>query len=548
METVNTLSDVKEVFVRKASGLVRTFSARDVIVFNMMFASTGFIASYSLGTSAVAYPGGDLVIAMLIWMLPTIFVGIMYVLMSTAMPRSGGDYVWNSRILHPIIGFVANFGVVIYHLWSGGYWVLLLGTTALPPFLWGLGIQLNNPALFDLAYTLSDPLGGALFLGIICLIILTLIVVFLKPKNVMRIQAGMVILGFIAIALTVGILLATPNSAFISGFNDFAATFGFEGDYYAHTLAIGAADGMVGIPITAWAILGTAPGFAAYTWWFVSASSYMSGEIKKIKRSTTIGVIGSVIFQSLTAVIMTLAIYTSAGKDFVHSIFDLFYVQVAEYWIWPVYPYPEAFASILVSDVLLKSIIFIGFLCWSLSLTMPALMIASRCIFSWGFDRLMPSWLTDINPKHNLPLKAIAVSFVIALVGLIGFSIWPVFYASIWGSFVVTIMVLLVGISAVLFPYTKKQIYEASPISKYKYAGVPLLSICGIVTVLSAGITAGVILFDPMYTWASIENTYFQVLVSAVWITAIVIYLVARAYRKSKGMNIDLAYKEIPPE
>jgi amino acid permease len=109
-------------------------------------------------------------------------------------------------------------------------------------------------------------------------------------------------------------------------------------------------------------------------------------------------------------------------------------------------------------------------------------------------------------------------------------------------------MVLFVGISAVLFPYTKKQIYEASPISKYKVAGVPLLSICGLVTIISAGITAGFILFDPMYTWASIENSYFQTLVLGVWISGIAVYLIARAYRKSKGMNIDLAYKEIPPE
>src|SRR6266852_544010 len=77
------------------------------------------------------FPGGDAVIATLVTTVVTAFTFIsVYSKFSAAMPRSGGDYVFVSRALHPFLGWLLAWsqGIWLIFFWVGfGGWFMAVG-------------------------------------------------------------------------------------------------------------------------------------------------------------------------------------------------------------------------------------------------------------------------------------------------------------------------------------------------------------------------------------------------------------------------------------
>ena len=53
-------------------------------------------------------PNADIPVTTFLGLLIVLMVGFVYWMLSTSMPRTGGDYVWVSRILHPFVGFLES--------------------------------------------------------------------------------------------------------------------------------------------------------------------------------------------------------------------------------------------------------------------------------------------------------------------------------------------------------------------------------------------------------------------------------------------------------
>ena len=101
MSTAKTRGE-QELFVRNSTGLVRQASAFDAMVFNAVFsAPVGATLAWGVFFALSVFPGADLVTATLISFAINAPVVIMMALMASSMPRTGGDYVWVSRILSP---------------------------------------------------------------------------------------------------------------------------------------------------------------------------------------------------------------------------------------------------------------------------------------------------------------------------------------------------------------------------------------------------------------------------------------------------------------
>jgi len=65
-------------------------------------------------------PGGDLALAVIITTVFMFFGSLAWAFLASIMPRSGGDFIFNSRALHPLLGFLSSFGwVVVNFLWCG---------------------------------------------------------------------------------------------------------------------------------------------------------------------------------------------------------------------------------------------------------------------------------------------------------------------------------------------------------------------------------------------------------------------------------------------
>src|SRR5579875_85356 len=105
-------------YTRKSSGLVREMSLSSNIATAMLFMSPP-LAVLTLTGGPSALPGANPfwtnVVAAVLALAPAALWAYFLVL----MPRSGGDYVFSSRALHPWIGFVANFSFIAWVLIAG---------------------------------------------------------------------------------------------------------------------------------------------------------------------------------------------------------------------------------------------------------------------------------------------------------------------------------------------------------------------------------------------------------------------------------------------
>ncbi len=94
---------MSNLFVRKATGLVRSWSVFDAFIYALFSINLITLGLYSF--SQMYYFGGGLVPALIVSALFIFFEVIVYAALIAVMPRSGGDYVWQSRILGGAVGF-----------------------------------------------------------------------------------------------------------------------------------------------------------------------------------------------------------------------------------------------------------------------------------------------------------------------------------------------------------------------------------------------------------------------------------------------------------
>src|SRR5438105_2449144 len=105
-----------KLFVRQSSGLVRAVSAFDAFVYNLLWLNIGLGVGVTFILAPFLYPGGDIILATLVATAFTAIHVAVWALLAGAMPRSGGDYVFVSRTIHPLIGFVNNWTITILNV------------------------------------------------------------------------------------------------------------------------------------------------------------------------------------------------------------------------------------------------------------------------------------------------------------------------------------------------------------------------------------------------------------------------------------------------
>ena len=105
--------------MRQSSGLVRNVSVTNALFFNVAaFVGVGltlYPIFYSLADVPVwrAGPFSAYGWASIIAGLFCILLALIFSSLTSVMPRSGGDYVFSSRILHPFLGWLESWTLVI---------------------------------------------------------------------------------------------------------------------------------------------------------------------------------------------------------------------------------------------------------------------------------------------------------------------------------------------------------------------------------------------------------------------------------------------------
>jgi amino acid transporter len=203
-------------------------------------------------------------------------------------------------------------------------------------------------------------------------------------------------------------------------------------------------------------------------------------------------------------------------------------------------------ASLLTGSVPLLIIIGVGFILWALMGTPLSTLQATRYMLAWSLDKAVPKQLGDVSDTYHTPIKGILLCAVTGEIAL--FALVQIPQASLLGALLAQIAAfIVVSIAGILFPYRLKKVWESA--GGRRIFGVPAVTLAGIGGVIALGVLLGEFIFNSSIsaTFAvtrtlSLEFMIGVIVLGAIW------YVVAWRLNARKGINMGLAYREIPPE
>src|ERR1700682_5424909 len=538
-------------FLRNATGLVKSWSTFDAFVYS--FWSINLITLGLYGMSYVyTVPDGQLLAGILLFGVLVTFLVITYAMLVSVMPRTGGDYAWQSRVLGGGLGFVLSIP---------GWWVTL--------FLWApiyaniLVVQFFSP----LAYTLGWS-GVATFftsstgIFVSCLIVLAFasIVVTLGMETYARIQKACFWIGLVGLAVVCVLLLVYRPTRFHNAFNRGGTNLcGAPAGAYQATIDA-ASKTFAGSSFGTFSfgpVLLLLPWLAFYLLW-PNWGATLYGEVrgaKDIRKPFWSMFAGLWVTVAMVAVVVLLInktigwnFYQSANAAYWNSLFA---VKDAVAPPVPIWPYPVMFAGFLVDNHIFQALLIIVMGLWFFGWAGTLFLSPTRVIFAAAFDRVLPSWAANISAKRRVPYGALILMIVPSLV-ISAISAWKPDFTSVFldATAVLALTFLATTVAAIILPWRRKDLYDASPIANYKIVGVPMISIVGVIS--------GLFLLFMLYQWSfNPDNLYGTSLQStpnsvkyfvATYVAAIVIYVVARVVRKRQGIDLARIHHEIPVE
>jgi len=533
------------VFVRDATGLVREFSWVQLIILNFAVPNLAAGALLAIGLAGYLFPGADMVfvfaVLQIVLFAPAI---IAYSMMTASAPRSGADYIFVSRFLKPSIGSaVALVWLMFAVLFGMGLDTVISSTFVISPMLTAIGTISNNHGLIDLANVINSP-AVSLVIGSI-LIIATLLVLIIPIGKLSKILFGLFIIAFLGYpVLYTAVLIPASQAQFIAAFNSYAQQIGVNTSY----LGVIASAQTAGATIASPSLIGS---FAAVPMLLLiiglaNTSAMVAGETKHATKQQPLALIGGMVGAALLCAMMTYFTYRVFGYGFMEAT-GYFAFSGAPGWSppFPVGPYPNYFEAILFPNVAFNAFMLISGLAWQLVGMIMCALVASRLILAWSFDGVIPYAFSNVSDRFHTPVMAsilVAIGAAVFMV-LSVFGLAAAFYTGMAG---VTTIYLIDMIAAALFPFTAKRIFDQAPgFVRKKLGPLPVVSLLGAV-----GFVVILVVFYLMATMPAAGGLLiiFTVLIIVLYLFGGLIYYISRWYRKRHGLNLDLAYKEIPPE
>jgi amino acid transporter len=527
------------IFVRKATGLVREVGLLSAMLFCLSYTVQIFapmvMVPYYAGYNNET---GNLWLGLLIAFVGTIFVNSVYAHFSSAMPRSGGDYVFLGRTMHPLLGFVPNFAwTTIASFWNAANCVFF---AAIVPLL--LSGFYPQSALAPL----TTP-WGVLGLGLICWVLCALLAIT-GMRWFLRVQYVTWIVQFVALGVIAYYILAAAGN-FPALFNAWAMTYvPTQPDMYHKIINEAVAAGFNLNPppegpmmerTLAWAsaCIGEALPYTAGIIW-------IAGEVKRAESGIRQHIMMEV------ATVLVWAVWILGGVTWLYAVnvkfMGAFYflggtvpeLPQLSFYFWTFFPaIMPAWAVDLFALAALLILVVVAY---------AGVMVVSRCIFAWSFDRLIPSFFARVSDKSKQPITALAASLTIALIVLALEANVNIFTYIGAFYFMVLFNIFIVCFAGMIFPYVRKDMFEQMPL-KARIGGIPLLTIISFIGAVFMVWTGTSYFTNPDYM-ASFGITQTMIAIAIfVWVLAFAIYFISNAYNKRRGIDLGKAFKQIPP-
>ena len=536
-----------EVFSRKASGLSRVMSPWSAFMYN--FLTMGIIFPWTFVWAPAAFPGVSVWMACLLAILLELPIAIAYVWLATAMPRSGGDYVFQSRVFGGSIGFpVVMSGFCIWIL----QWVALAGwllaTLGVAPLFMGLGVYYESQSLIDAAVWANSAQGHV----VISIAGATAMAVLLVTgfKNYVRLQYAMfAATGILFVILMVQFLRTTPET-FAAAMDSFSfAVDGREGYYEWIKKDVADAGVNLAPAIAFGAILLATPIVWTSLQW-ATYSVQQGGEIKgaRVFKNQMFIIVGSMIAVGVCLALLAWAQERAVGTEFFNAVSHSYYylVSASGDGVGSVLPFPGMFAIVISPNPIIVILVAVSFMLASLQITCNCYIGMTRILVGMSLDRTLPAWVSKISPRFRSPANAHWIYLALSIPVIFGYNYWGQWYTMTLGVTLSCGYVFVIScLAAALLPYRAKALYEASPGAKYTLGGFPLVTIFGVIGFIFGLWAIIMFLTNPNY---GLKGTTPYIVVGGIFIVCLIGYWIGRQYNKGKGIDVNYAFLEVPPE
>jgi basic amino acid/polyamine antiporter, APA family len=536
-----------EVFSRKASGLSRVMSPGSAFMYN--FLTMGVIFPWTFIWAPGAFPGVSVWLACLFAILLELPIALAYVWMATAMPRSGGDYVFQSRVLGGAVGFpVVMSGFVIWIL----QWVALSGwllaKLGFAPLFLGLGVHYNSTSLIN-AGVWCNSKQGVVVISIVGAVAMAMLLVT-GFKNYVRLQYFMFAgTGILMIILLVQFLRTSPDQ-FATAMNHFSSVVDGRTGYYQWIQKDVADTGVNLLPKFA---LGATLLAVPIVWTSLQWATYsveQGGEIKgaRVFKNQMFIIVGSMIAMGVSLAAIAWAEQHAVGTGFFNAVSHSyqFLVSASGEGIGSVLPMPGMYAIVISPNPILVVLVAVCFMLASLQITCNCYIGMTRIMVGMSLDRTLPAYVSKVSQRFRSPAVAHWIYFACSLPVIIGYSYWGRWLGLTLGVTLACGYVFVIScLAAALLPYRAKALYEASPGAKYTLGGFPLVTIFGGIGFIAG--TAALVAFLANVGYG-LKGTTPYIIVGGIFVICLVWYLINRAYNKSKGIDVGYAFLEVPPE
>ena len=493
------------------------------------------------------FPGANMIAVFALGAIPSMFFVITYSILSGAIPRAGGDYIWTGRILSQrlatVMAVTILFGAILagpaFNAW---YFVAF----ALAQMFFSLGVVTANPSLVSLGATVAQPPWG--FIISLLFVLVILVIGFLGTETYKRINKYAFAIFLITMIVFLVGLLSVNTGSFVSSFDTAMKNYNVT---HSDVLSVINSNPQLAT-FSLWnTILAFIPfGFLTYSGF--NYNTYLVGETKDVPRTIPRALLLAVLCTLVSLIVLTSLAYATLGGAFVGGISYLF--NTGGLTSLPVQPTVNLLISLATPawlGFLINLNIAIGFFLVALSYFITF----SRILFAMAFDRILPVRMADVNERFHSPHYAVLTIGILTTIftAMIWYAGWASTYLNT--SLALPIAYVIPGFAALLFPVVKKDLYKATVKSLpgwlgREIGGIPVLSIGGLAVILIWGFAIYAMLFPvTSYQYLGASLPIAVGLALALIVFGLVLSEVSRQYHKRKdGIDVLLASREIPPE
>lgn len=543
-------------FARKATGFVRDIRVRDAVIFNVLPACPGLVMAVSVFWVLSTFTGVSLYLAILITIVCSFLITSAFGLLSQIMPRSGGDYILISRSLHPALALGSSILIGTSAMLAMGYWGVFTAKICVGPMLTMFGVAVSSHWLQQAGVTVTQHPWN-MIIGFVEVATLATIMA-LGTRLLMRVQFWLFVAAMAGFVFAAFVLLITSHSSFIGDYNSYARPFTHHADTYNYFLAQAKKGGTnVHAPTNLHNTIIASGAFIAFGVWTWYSVNY-AGEIRQAgTRRNWYSMLGGLALTFIPILLMVLLLEKTVSYPFLTAVNSV--SSNAAVYTLPNQPWWTTLVATIANNAVFVAFLGLTFICWAPLIVYTQIVQPVRALFAWAFDQVIPERIATVNERTHTPVFSLGLIAVASI-----FFLYLAAYSSSFLKYVALSTIvgfptfIMIGISAIVFPYRRRASYEAS-VSNISVFGIPLLVFFGIGSI-AAGIFGGWLwlkypLLGLPNAGKSISDQLFTsplngglALVATGLIAGAVIYYVGRAWRRTQGIDIALNYLEIPPE